>query len=638
MSKNPPNSFAGSVKVINVAHIRLPMPGPSILREIHQLRGSGFSFVGDSIYDLRAEFHGKTVQVKLQVEGAKSASISGGGVNRKVPIPDDLPLAQFLDGEIKKTLEVSFLHEEGFSHKEDASGVALTGKHNGKRMEVLLPPAYPRSPARFTLDSYSFEEQIPPGEFIYTRLDDIGERVEAGKDRRLLLKQGFQESGKGTFTGRLESEIVVVTLPQGYPKSPPSVRVGIVHPRLTDEEGYAKLENLATYQWSKDPDLSGVLDALRRRIERVHREVPRLYLETYQLLRQSQLRPVKGNVELWEGPVTTHQGITLDLVVDVPKEFSRIPPRVSLRNVFPNDHIDVGGSVVIPLLTSAWTEVTHIVEVLEDIRSLKRTDLVSMDPTTRLSYEAGYLEKYEPSITQIPDNEVGQYAKVLNREVLGGWAVTIKGEGVLTSRTYEAVILVDPYFPATPPMIKFDSRLDVTERILLFGAIHSPTGLVLFGHPGSGLEWKGEMSLCEALEIVKERLRVRKFEITSSEEFFEEIGNILVSDMVTTFKPLANNIYLWSGEYKALYGAQLKKVHYEVRLSQNYPLSPPRVSVVDPKPFINDNVEADGRVKEEFIIQKHFRRTDLKTVAKLVKTLRPQPKKGLLDKVMGVFR
>jgi ubiquitin-protein ligase len=161
---------------------------------------------------------------------------------------------------------------------------------------------------------------------------------------------------------------------------------------------------------------------------------------------------------------------------------------------------------------------------------------------------------------------------------------------------------------------------------------------VLFGHPGSGLEWEGEMSLCEALELVKERLRVRKFEITSSEEFFEEIGNILVSDMVTTFKPLANNIYLWSGEYKALYGAQLKKVHYEVRLSQNYPLSPPRVSVVDPKPFINDNVETDGRVKEEFITQKHFRRTDLKTVAKLVKTLRPEPKKGLLDKVMGVFR
>ncbi|MDP7079228.1 MAG: ubiquitin-conjugating enzyme E2 [Candidatus Undinarchaeales archaeon] len=614
------------------------MPDPRILREIHQLRGSGFSFVGDSIYDLRGEFHGKTVQVKLQVEGTKSASISGGGVNRNVPIPDGLPLAQFLDGEIKKTLEVSFLHEEGFSHKEDASGVTLTGKHKGKRMEVLLPPGYPRSPARFTLDSYSFEEQIPPGEFIYTRLDDIGERVEAGKDRRLLLKQGFQESGKATFTGRLESEKVVVKLPQGYPKSPPSVRVGIVHPRLTDEEGYAKLENLATYQWSKDPDLSGVLDALRRRIERVHREVPRLYLETYQLLRQSQLRPVKGNVERWEGPVTTHQGITLDLAVDVPKEFPRVPPRVSLRNVFPNDHIDVGGSVVIPRLTSTWTEETHIVEVLEDIRALKRTDLVSMDPTTRLSYEAGYLEKYEPSITQIPDNEVGQYAQDLNREVLGGWTVTIKGEGVLTSRTYEAVVLVDPYFPQTPPMIKFDSRLDVTERILLFGAIHSPTGLVLFGHPGSGLEWEGDMSLCEALELVKERLRVRKFEITSSEEFFEEIGNILVSDMVTTFKPLANNIYLWSGEYKALYGAQLKKVHYEVRLSQNYPLSPPRVSVVDPKPFINDNVETDGRVKEEFITQKHFRRTDLKTVAKLVKTLRPEAKKGLLDKVMGVFR
>ena len=40
------------------------MPDPRILREIHQLRGSGFSFVGDSIYDLRGEFHGKTVQVK----------------------------------------------------------------------------------------------------------------------------------------------------------------------------------------------------------------------------------------------------------------------------------------------------------------------------------------------------------------------------------------------------------------------------------------------------------------------------------------------------------------------------------------------------------------------------------------------
>ena len=43
-------------------------------------------------------------------------------------------------------------------------------------------------------------------------------------------------------------------------------------------------------------------------------------------------------------------------------------------------------------------------------------------------------------------------------------------------------------------------------------------------------------------------------------------------------------------------------------------------------------------MKEDFITQKHFRRTDLKTVAKLVKTLRPEAKKGLLDKVMGVFR
>jgi hypothetical protein len=235
------------------------MPDPRLLREIHQLRGVGFVFVGDSIYDLRGEFFGREVRVALRVEGAREAELSAGGVTRRVALPEGVPLAETLACEVKRTLEVSFLRELGFSHKEDGGGIALAGTHSGKRVEVLLPPGYPRSPARFTLDGTSFDEQVPPTELIYARLGDVAERVEAGKDRRLLLKLNFQEVERGRFAGRLEGERVSVHLPQGYPKSPPTVRLGIVHPRLTDAEGYAKLEGLAAYQWSKAPDLEGAL-------------------------------------------------------------------------------------------------------------------------------------------------------------------------------------------------------------------------------------------------------------------------------------------------------------------------------------------------------------------------------------------
>lgn len=614
---------------------------PELVKQLYALKNHGFSFEGNSIYNLIGTLFGKQIRLSIFQEspGQFSLTVNVSGIQRKVFFAPTDFLDNLVMSETRRIVEVSYLSEMGFHHKIlDSGEIICEGQLEHSETKIHIPVSFPEDAAKILVDGVDFTMEVSESEYLYTKLENLSKFIEIEKDKRRLKKRGFTETKKNMLSGTIEEEKIHIKFPENYPASAPSFILNILHPTLTDDDGVAKIESTKPIYWKKNPNLEKILEDIRVKIERVRRMVPRLYMESFMLIKKTDVRPNKGNLDQWVGILSTLEGNKLDLVMDIPRDFPNRPPQIYVKNVFPSDYINSNRQITHPIIDDEWKESTHLFEIIDEIKQFKRTDLTNLTLDKRLEYEHYFLEKYEPSIELLTYEDIEQLSAQVGKQFYYGWKIVVDGEGVLLGRKYTLILAIESTYPNSTPVIKFESDLDVTERILLFGSIDSKTGLIKLktgqNNPGN-ITWDNAETLCELLEKIKEKLRVKKYELTSSESFFTELAGLMVADSISDFYPLNNDLNLWRGSYKAMSSAQLKKVHYEVRLSQNYPLSPPRVTIVEPQPFINPNVSKDGIVNSTFFSEAQWKKNDLKEIIKRVRTLYPEKKKSFLDKILG---
>ena len=619
----------------------MSLSSTDIVKEIYDLKSSGFDFVGNSIYNLKGHAYGEEITVSISSSPEESNSfivaIKIGQIKENIKYKPGQSLSGRIFNEARKLVEINAFVEEGFSYKTLADGsIICTGKIDNRNIEVKIPPEFPKLHAIINVDGITFKFEADDTDKIITKFQKMEKTIELEKNKKILEKLGFKSIKSDMMEGFIEEERIRIKFPENFPSSPPIFTCGIIHPALTDKDGYIKIDYLRPIYWKKHPDIKKVIEEIRVKIERIHRNTERIYLEAYQLFKKTDLRPVSGSLDRWNGIILTDDGSSLNVEINIPKDFPMQPPEVYVLNVFPSEDIDSSRRVVHPIIKE-WDERTHLVEIVETLKNFRRIELHGLDAKERLNYEHYYLQKYESSMTVLSQQELQSYRDSWGRNFFYGWKIAIDGEGILLGRKYIITALIDDNFPDTPPLIRFESELDVTERILLFGLLDSKTRTITIkksGEEEKEIIWESKKTICEIIEQIKHKLKVEKYKIKTSEQFYEEIAELLVSDIIKEFKPVANNIYLWRGEYRVMSSAKLKKVYYEVRLSQNYPLSPPRVTIIEPMPFYNDNVEKDGVVKQSYLTQNLWRKNDLKDIVRKMRVLAPVHKKTIWEKLL----